>query len=125
MPAASDVEQLLALARNLAGAEPDREQLELEARALPFVSDASAVFGGEAGVDYIELRLANDAGTTLAELESRLGPAKSVPRLHPGEPEQAAFGFDEPGLPFTCRLYADLEDDGRVRAVTLRRDPRI
>jgi hypothetical protein len=120
----TDVEQLVSLARAVAGPDPDPELLERDASALPFVTDAAAVFGGEAGVDYLELTLAAEAGMTVADLERSLGEAKSVPRLHPSEPEQVAFGFDEPGLPFTTRLYADLEDGG-VTAITLRRDPRI
>lgn len=125
MASDTSVDKLLALARALSGPEPDHEQVEREAAALPFVSDAAAIFGGEAGVDYVELRLAADAGMTVADLETRLGEGKSVPRLHAGDPEQVAFGLDEPGLPFTCRLYADLDDDGRVQAITLRRDPRL
>jgi hypothetical protein len=120
-----DVEQLLALARAVAGPDPDPARLERDAAQLPFVGGASAMFGGEAGVDYLELRIAEDADLTVDELATTLGEARSVPRLHPGDPEQVAFGLDDPGLPFTTRLYADLADDGRVQAITLRRDPRL
>jgi hypothetical protein len=123
--AAGPVDLLLSLARTMAGPEVTAEQVEREAAEIPFVRDASAVFGGEAGVDYVELRLADDARIALRDLEARLGEAESVPRLHAGEPEQVALGLDEPGLPFRCTVFADLDEEGRVLAITLRRDERL
>lgn len=125
MAADKGLDQLFALARTLAGSKVDRARVEEDAGAIPFVREASAVFGGEAGVDYVELWLVDESGITVADLEARLGEAKSVPRVHAGDPAQVAFGLDDPALPFTCRLYADLDEHGRVRTMTLRRDERL
>ena len=115
-------------------ARPDATALDVARAAGGDVADVGAPLGGKArgdvpGVEQVSVTRQWDSevpnaaaialapGLTVAELEARLGEARSIPSVRPGE-QLVVLGSDEGD----ATTLAALDASGGVRGITVRRE---
>ena len=101
------------------------------ATQVRFVKAATAGDPRVEEVAYVDVKLARPLPRSA--FDTRFGPGRQLPRVHPGRPYKVAYHATVPGAPYTCEVIAEFTDrpaspDTPAHGVTFRRDrshPRI
>lgn len=91
--------------------------------ALPGVVEAEP---GSQSPAFVRLPLSPRTALTLAALEETFAPARQLPGLHRGAPDEYLISLGASDTPYTCTLLVEKQPETDfIAAVTLRRDLRL